>query len=58
MIIKAAAKGGAVAIMNTKHYLKMISDHLTDETTYKKVQSKCDAKIMKENSKNDWEIKR
>ena len=47
MIIKAADKGGAVEIMNTKHYLKMISDHLTDETTYKMVQLNCDAKIMK-----------
>ena len=47
MIIKAADKGGAVEIMNTKHYLKMISDYLTDKTTCKMVQSNCDAKIMK-----------
>ena len=35
--------------MNTKHYLKMISDHLNDETTYKMVKSNCDTdtKVMK-----------
>ena len=33
--------------MNTKHYLKMISDHLNDETTYKMVEANCDAKVMK-----------
>ena len=33
--------------MNTKHYLKMISDHLNGETTYKMVEAKCDAKGMK-----------
>ena len=31
--------------MNTKHYLKMISDHVKDETTYKMFD--CDAKVMK-----------
>ena len=33
--------------MNTKHYLKMISDHLNDKTTYKMVESNCDSKVMK-----------
>ena len=47
MLIKEADKGGAVVIMNNKHYLKMISDHLNDETTYKKVEANCDAKVMK-----------
>ena len=42
-----ADKGGAVIIMNTKLYVKMISDNLNDETTYKMVQSNCDAKVMK-----------
>ena len=42
-----ADKGGAVVIMNTKHYLKMITDHLKDETTYKMVEGNCDAKLMK-----------
>ena len=42
IIIKETDKGGAVVIMNTKHYLKMISDHLNDETTYKMVESNCD----------------
>ena len=47
IVIKEAEKGGAVVIMNTKHYLKMISDHLNDETTYKMVEANCDAKVMK-----------
>ena len=33
--------------MNTKHYLKMTSDHLNDETTYKMVEANCDAKVTK-----------
>ena len=33
--------------MNTKYYLKIISDHLNDERTYKMVESKCDARVMK-----------
>ena len=47
IIIKEADKGGAVVIMNTKQYLKMISDHLNDEKTYKMVESNCDTKVMK-----------
>ena len=47
MIVKEADNGGAVVIMNAKHYLKMISDHLNDETTYKMVESNCDAEVMK-----------
>ena len=33
--------------MNTKHYLKMVSDHLNDEKTYLMVESNCDTKVMK-----------
>ena len=47
IVIKEADKSMAVEIMNTKHYLKMISDHLNDETTYKMVEANCDAKVMK-----------
>ena len=47
MIIKEADKGDAVVIMDTKHYIKMISDHLNEETTYNMVESNCDGKIMK-----------
>ena len=32
--------------MNTKHYLK-----INDETTYKMVESNCDAKVMKVTAK-------
>ena len=31
--------------MNTKSYLKMISDHLNDKTTCKMVKSNYDAKV-------------
>ena len=47
IIIKEADKGGAEVIMNTKHYLQMISDHLNDETTCKMVESNCDVNLMK-----------
>ena len=36
-----------VVIMNTEHYLKMISDHLNDETSHKMVEANCYAKVMK-----------
>ena len=45
--MKQADKDGTVVIMNTKHYLKMISDHLNDETTYKIGEANCDAKVIK-----------
>ena len=47
IVIKEADKSGAVVIMNTKHYLKMISNHLNDETTYKMVEANYDTKVMK-----------
>ena len=37
--------------MNTKHYLKMISDHLNGKTTWKMVESNCDSKVMKGKTK-------
>ena len=46
IIIKEADKVGAVVIMSPKYYLKMINDHLNDKTTYKMVESNCDAKVM------------
>ena len=51
IIIKEADKGGAVAIINTKHYFKIISDHLKNKTNYKMVVSNCDAKVMKRDYK-------
>ena len=33
--------------MKTKRYLKMISDHLNNETTHKMAESNCDTKVMK-----------
>ena len=47
IVINEADNGGAVVIMNTKHYLKMISDNLNDETTNKMVEANCNAKVMK-----------
>ena len=47
IMIKETEKGGAVVIINTKHYLKMISDYLNDESAYKMVESNCDVKVMK-----------
>ena len=47
VIIKEADKGGAVVIMNSKHYLEMISDHLNDKTNSNMVESNCDTKVMK-----------
>ena len=38
---------GTVVIMNTDHYLKTISDHLNDETSYKVTEGNCNAKLMK-----------
>ena len=38
---------GIVVIMNTDHYLKTISDHLNDETSYKVIEGNCNAKLMK-----------
>ena len=47
IVIKEADTGMTVVIMKTKHYLKMISDHLNDGTAYKMVEANCDAKEMK-----------
>ena len=47
IVIKETDKGGAVVIINTKHHLKMIRDHLNDETTYEIVEANCQAKVMK-----------
>ena len=47
MIRKKAAKGGPVIIMNTKHNLQMISDHLNDEKTYKMFEANFDVKVIK-----------
>ena len=43
IIIKATDKDGAVVIVNTKHYLKMIRDHFVSDF---------DTKVMKEIAKS------
>ena len=50
-MITEADKGGAVVIINTKYYLKMVSDHLNYETAYEMVKLNSDAKLMKEIAK-------
>ena len=46
-MIKETDKSGAVLIINTKHYIKMVIVHLNNNTTYKMVELTCDAKLMK-----------
>ena len=45
--IKEAGKGGSVVIMSTKHYCKMVYDHLSDNQIYKKTDTTCGNKVMK-----------
>ena len=44
--IKEADKGGSIAIMSTKHYCKMVMDHLNDNQIYKKTDSICGNKVI------------
>ena len=45
IVIKPAEKGGAVVILSTGHFQSMIMQHLSDEITYKKLDSCTDSKI-------------
>ena len=45
IVIKPAEKGGAVVILSTGHFQSMIMQHLSDENTYKKLDSCTDSKI-------------
>ena len=45
IVIKPAEKGGAVVILSTSHFQSMIMQHLSDENTYKKLDSCTDSKI-------------
>ena len=44
IVIKPAEKGGAVVILSTGHFQSMIMQHLSDENTYKKLDSCTDSK--------------
>ena len=46
IVIKPADKGGAVVILSTGHYQSMIMQHLSDENTHKKLDSRIDGKIQ------------
>ena len=46
IVIKPADKGGAVVILSTGHYQSMIMQHLPDENTHKKLDSRIDSKIQ------------
>ena len=45
IVIKPAEKGGAVVTLSTGHFQSMIMQHLSDENTYKKLDSCTDSKI-------------
>ena len=47
IVIKKADKGGAVAIMTTRHYQQIIYDHLNDCSTYKKLDKDTHKGILK-----------
>ena len=51
IVIKKADKGGAVVIMNAKHYEKMAYDQLNDSKTYKKLDFSNDFNIMRKLTK-------
>ena len=46
IVIKPADKGGAVVILSTGHYQSMIMQHLSDENTHNKLDSRIDSKIQ------------
>ena len=49
IVIKEADKGGAVVIMNTSHYVKMIEVQLKSEnSSYKQTTKSCDNKVLDE----------
>ena len=41
IILKETNKGGIGIIMGTKHYCKMVYDHLNDKQIYKKIDKTC-----------------
>ena len=46
IVIKPGDKGEVVVILSTDHYQSMIMQHLSDENTYKKLDSFIDSKIQ------------
>ena len=46
IVIKPADKGGGIMILLTGHYQSMIVQHLSDENTYKILDSCIDSKIQ------------
>lgn len=46
IIIKEAGKEGIVVTMSTKHYCKIIHDHLNGNQIYKKADSTCGNIVM------------
>ena len=45
-IIKGADKRGSVVIISTKHYCKMVYQHLYNKQIHKKTDSTCNNKVM------------
>ena len=56
IIIKEADKGGKVVIMSTKHYCKMIYDHLNNNQIFEKTDNICGNKVMNKIKKNNSEV--
>ena len=50
IVIKEADKGGAVVIMDSVHYEKMIYKQIEDKNTCKKVEPSCDNKTIRANN--------
>ena len=46
IVIKPGDKGEVVVILSTGHYQSMIMQHLSDENTYKKLDSFIESKIQ------------
>ena len=46
IVIKETDKGGAVAIMNKEHYMRMVYSQHHDGVTYKRTDQSCDKKVM------------
>ena len=56
IIIKEADKEGSVVIMSTKHYCKMVYDHLNDNQIHKKTDNTYGNKVMNKIKKTNPDV--
>ena len=47
IVIKEADKGGAVTVLKKHHYRAMIHEHLSNQTTYQKLDKDLDPTIIR-----------